>query len=316
MRVFVYEHVSAGGLGPGAPASLLREGRAMLDAVAGDFARVPGVEEVWAPAHPISEAGFVHGASLSHCTLIIAPEFDGIHAERCRTAELWAGSRLLGSAPNAITFTADKFAVYQHWQARGVPTPHTMLADAWTPRPVPGVCKPRHGAGSQATFLVRTADEWPSVLRQARREWPRHDLLAQAYAPGMAASVAFLVGPRQTLPLLPAAQRLSSDGRFRYGGGRVPLPEEYRTRAIDLGLRALTGIDGLRGYVGVDLVLSDAGDYAIEINPRVTTSYVGLRKLCRWNLAQVWLDLLAEKDCMPLTWRNRTIEFDPYGTCR
>ena len=50
---------------------------------------------------------------------------------------------------------------------------------------------------------------------------------------------------------------------------------------------------GLLGYVGVDLVLGDAADgsrdYAIEINPRLTTSYVGLRALADFNIAEAML---------------------------
>ena len=46
-RVLVYEYLTALGLGrdPGSPEhSLYREGRAMRDAVADDFRRIPGVE--------------------------------------------------------------------------------------------------------------------------------------------------------------------------------------------------------------------------------------------------------------------------------
>jgi predicted ATP-grasp superfamily ATP-dependent carboligase len=38
MRLFVYEHLMAGGFGAQAPTSLLAEGRAMLGAVVADFA--------------------------------------------------------------------------------------------------------------------------------------------------------------------------------------------------------------------------------------------------------------------------------------
>ncbi|MEK7799030.1 MAG: ATP-grasp domain-containing protein, partial [Acidobacteriota bacterium] len=41
----------------------------------------------------------------------------------------------------------------------------------------------------------------------------------------------------------------------------------------------------VRGYVGVDLVLGDSGATVIEINPRLTTSYVGLRLSVAENIA-------------------------------
>src|SRR5688572_1932685 len=139
MRIFIYEHVSAGGLGADAPESLLREGRAMLAAVADDFARVPGVRVV--TAEQADRSGFEERAARCDFSLVIAPEFDGILAERSRWV-LGAGGKLLGCTPEAIDLTADKLALAGHWLRRNVPTPRTSPVDA-VPLPVPGVCKPR-----------------------------------------------------------------------------------------------------------------------------------------------------------------------------
>ncbi len=46
--------------------------------------------------------------------------------------------------------------------------------------------------------------------------------------------------------------------------------------------------------MGVDLILGDV-DAVIEINPRLTTSYVGLRRACRQNLAE-WILKVATLD--------------------
>jgi hypothetical protein len=56
-----------------------------------------------------------------------------------------------------------------------------------------------------------------------------------------------------------------------------------------LAQSALALLPGLQGYVGVDLVLSGSDAWLIEINPRLTTSYIGLRQLIQLNLAQaIW----------------------------
>ena len=45
-------------------------------------------------------------------------------------------------------------------------------------------------------------------------------------------------------------------------------------------------IPGLTGYVGVDLVLTEDSALLIEINPRLTTSYIALRQVTPVNLAK------------------------------
>jgi predicted ATP-grasp superfamily ATP-dependent carboligase len=60
-------------------------------------------------------------------------------------------------------------------------------------------------------------------------------------------------------------------------------------QALELACAAVSLVPGLKGYVGVDLVLTDNGVQLIEINPRLTTSYIGLRQVVRTNLAQaIW----------------------------
>ena len=51
-------------------------------------------------------------------------------------------------------------------------------------------------------------------------------------------------------------------------------------------------IPGLWGYVGVDLMLAKEGPVVLEINPRLTTSYCGLRRALGINTAAMVLDLL------------------------
>ena len=249
-------------------------------------------------------------------TLVIAPEFDDLLLGRSQTV-LDIGGRLLGSLPGAIRLTSDKLATARYWHERGVRHPRTDLGGAPAPRVhsdlrsksfVPFVLKPRHGAGSQATFLIRDMSEYPAILQAAHEEYPG-EFIVQPYVAGQAASVALLIGPMQTVPLLSARQHLSSDGRFRYEGGALPLPEPWASRAVALALQAVACIPGLQGYVGVDLVLGETGDHAIEINPRLTTSYIGLRRLCGQNLADLMLRCVRGEPIEPITWAEASVEF-------
>jgi len=139
-------------------------------------------------------------------------------------------------------------------------------------------------------------------------------MIAQQYIPGFAASVAFLVGPAQTIPLVPCEQLQSSDGRFTYLGGRLPIAPDLASRALRIATAAIRSVPGLLGYVGVDVVLGgDGRDWAIEINPRLTTSYVGLRASARFNLAEAMLAIVQGQPLPTLAWHDRRIEFTPDG---
>src|SRR5205807_6293862 len=179
------------------------------------------------------ETAFRKVAAEADFALVIAPEFDNLLLERSEWAQA-EGCRLLGPEPATIRLTGDKRALAAHLQARGVPTPPVFsCCVAVLPELTwPAVCKPRHGAGSTATFLVQGPSELAGCIAQSQAEGCGDELLLQPFLPGLPASVAFLIGPRQSVALLPAEQHLSEDGRFHYLGGRIPLPDELSQRAV------------------------------------------------------------------------------------
>jgi len=329
MRIFVYEYLSSGAGGDTSGlASLQTEGWAMLSALLEDLIHCPGVHistlldcHRAPPSHwsrridiqrvqpATEEEKFRALAAAADWSLVIAPEFDDLLAERSRWVEE-AGGRLLGSSLAAIQQTADKLLLSQLWLSRGIPTPAST-------RTYPRVCKPRFGAGSQATFLVHNEEELARARHQARAEGWKGELIEQAYRPGLAASVVFLAGGNERHALPAVEQCLSGDGRFRYLGGRLPLPADLDHRARHLAERAAECVEGLHGWFGVDLVLGNAedgsGDAVIEINPRLTTSYLGLRRLARFNLAEALLAVVAGSPLSHGKWRTESIVFDASG---
>lgn len=313
MLVFVYEFLSTGAMAgqPGAE-SLAREGRAMLTAAVADLAACPGVDVVTMPPGD-EEAVFRRLARGCDRALIVAPEFDDLLARRAEWA-LEEGCELLGPTPEAIRLTGDKLRLAGHLKRHGVPTPETVpYRPGPCPFDFPAVVKPRFGAGSQDTFQIYDSDGYDAAGMTPGEMIVQQEWCRGIYIP---ASVSLLLGHAGAVPLMPGLQEVFAvDGRYRYTAGRVPLDARLRPLAIDLATRAAATVPGLRGYVGVDLVLSWGGDgVVIEINPRLTTSYVGLRRLARFNVMQTMLNVLAGQLTGPLEYSPGEIVFLPDGS--
>jgi len=336
LRVFVSEYVCGGGWpGQTIAGSLATEGRAMLCAIVEDLSRIAGVQvtttwdarlgsppfrsaqvvQIKAPADELS--CFRRLAAECEATLVIAPEFNGILLNRCQIVQE-SGGRLLGPGSRAVALCADKLRLAVHLREAGIATIPTELLCDGLPRQFPAVIKPRDGAGSQDTFLVQNAEEFERLFREQRDIQETRPFIWQPHVAGRAVSVALLFSPsrREVEILLPAEQRLTSDGRFRYLGGRVPiaLPQAVRTAIQTAALAACRCVPGMRGYVGVDLILPDAAPHEpaiVEINPRLTTSYLGYRALAENNLAE-WM-LIPGRFERSISWRKGIVEFDAAG---
>lgn len=313
MHVFLYEWVTGGGLVelPGAlPRSLVTEGAAMVAAIAADFRQIEGchvstvrdvrldemrmtgcsVVEVHSATH-LEDVSSELAAEADH-TLVIAPEFDRILTTTL--ARLRSAGGLLNASDEFVRLASNKHACLDRLAAAGVLTPPAVLIDADQERlpadfDYPAVLKPIDGAGSQHTWLVDGPGDEPPP-----HPWPRR---LERYCVGRPASVAFLCGPGGALALPPCWQRLSDDGRFTYHGGALITEGPLAQRAASLATQAIHALPPADGYVGVDLILGPAADASedvvLEINPRLTTSYIGLRAAVRQNLAEAMLHQLA-----------------------
>lgn len=332
MQIFVYEWATGGGLveepGP-LPTSLAREGAAMIGALVGDLGNIPGCQVVALRDPRMVQLAFSNckmvevfsrfshdeevdlRASKADATILIAPEFDGILIKLARRV-VAAGGKLLSPSPEFIRIAADKHRTCETLRAAGVSTPEGRVLDSDEPLPsdfpYPAVLKPIDGAGSQDTYFVRAAYDVPPAYA-----WPRR---LERFVPGMPASAAVLCGPGGHTYLWPCKQRLSDDGRMRYLGGELPLASGLAARARELAQRAVAALPPTVGYIGVDLVLGHnpdgSEDAVIEINPRLTTSYVGLRAAARSNLADAMWQI-AHGDTPTIDYGDRAIEFDSSG---
>lgn len=306
MRLLVYEHLTACN-DASLPASLRSEGAAMRDAVRADFAACPGVEVV-------ASSDDAYDAAL-----VIAPEMGGVLTEVVRQIERRGRIRLLSPSSTFCSWASDKSRVAETLSGAGVSMPRGLLLQSSqaVPHdfPLPAVLKPNDGCGSQGIFVIRPGcnDEHSAT---AGLEGPRR---VEEYVPGLAVSVAVLRGPAGVFPLPACWQRIADDGTCAYLGGSCPLDAALNERAERMARHAAAAMPEGSGYIGFDLVLGPSADgsrdFLIEVNPRLTMSYVGLRARSETNLAAAMLDVVFGR--VPrLAFRNRGVSFDSCGAVR
>ena len=322
MRILVHEFVSGGGLaGEDVPASLAREGSAMLTALVADLALIghhrivttadarfplappPGVEVVTLSIRADERAEQLDRQIVSaDAVWFVAPETDGCLERLAARAEHY-GTPLVGSGSAAIRRASDKASFARRLDPHSVRCPTTRVFSAdvdWAEWKAvarefgyPVVVKPRRGAGCDGVCLARDAPELQRAVKTARRVGGAESLLLQRFVPGVAASVSLLATRGRARALALNAQSVRISRSFTYDGGTTPFDHPLASRAVQVAELTCEELGGFRGYVGVDLVLTDSEAVVIEVNARLTTSYLGVRSAIDDNIAALALAACA-----------------------
>ena len=305
LKIFICEFITGGGLyRDPLPPSLLVEGKLMRDAALRDFAQISNVEilatcdpriEVPSLAHQVFTvepeqdvwALWAQCIESVDAVLLVAPE-TGAVLERLTALAERLNKLVLGSSASAVKLAGDKWSTYQACTAHDIPTLTTHLANA-LPDLMAGayVAKSRDGAGCDD--MAYFEDE------RALRGWLQTRLnthIVQPYQRGEAASFSMLCKNGQAYLLSCNHQHMQIEGQdFSYRGGIINGMVQHADAFNTIAQKIASAMPGLAGYVGVDLIVHDADFFVLEVNPRLTTSYVALHQACGCNPAQMLLDL-------------------------
>ena len=305
LRLFVCEFVTGGGLcGQPLPPGLAREGEAMLRALVKDLLDLPGLELVSTRDARLPESDLpMHFEAVVRADAVwplwrrlieesdafwpIAPESGGV-LERLSRMATDQGRVLFGSAPAAVRVAASKRATAQHLIARGLPAVPCLDAVDLERRADGWVVKPDDGAGCLDTRFVGNAAAIPAVLAD-------RDCVVQPCLDGPSASLSLLCQDGDAWLLSYNRQDVElSNGVFRYRGCMVGTAPESGADYAALARQVVAALPGLWGYVGVDMLETRDGPVIVEINPRLTTSYIGLRESLGRNPAAFVLALRTQ----------------------
>jgi predicted ATP-grasp superfamily ATP-dependent carboligase len=318
IRVLFYEWCCSGGLA-GLPSGsdlegLFAEGRLMLEALAADAVRddsleitvlvdagraiaLPAGVRVQTVPHHAEIDALLAAATQADWSLLVAPETDGILADRVARVRK-AGGRLLAPSAGFVAIAADKQATIDALAAAGVPVPAGRSLAPGNAVPagfqLPAVRKARAGAGCDGLRIIRGHGSFSAVTAATRLE---------TFVPGTPVGVSCICGGGDLEILPPLRQRFTAGDLPRSLGSEPFADDSFAARAAHLARRSVIALERAAagepalGWVGVDMILGDRhdgrDDRVLEVNPRLTTSFVVQSRGAPASLVRSMIDRAA-----------------------
>ena len=329
MRLLVYEHVSGGGFAEETvPPSVLSEGFGMLRTLISDFEAAghsvtTTLDSRIARLNPPIDADFVVPvfspreakvslrkiSESSDAAYVIAPETDGLLRSLVEVVEQ-TGAASLNCPASAIEKVSDKVVFYKLLKKLGLPLPETiMFSVADDLKEIkkavrgslnfPVIFKPSNGVSCCGLSVVSNEEQVADAVDKIKKESSSKHFLVQELIKGAAASVSLLATGSNAVSISLIRQDVTiemPEACSSYGGGLVPFDYPLQAEAFEVTEQIVKSFRDLRGYVGADLVLTEEKAVVIEINPRLTTSYVGLRRVANFNPAQAIVNAVLKRE--------------------
>ncbi len=314
MKVMIFEWLTSGGLWvdqiqPDLGSAIQSQGAEMLAAIVADFLQAD--VEVMLPIDcrlttrfppsdgltlaPVDSGTDILGriARLARdvdYVLLIAPESDSRLLSCVRSVN--CGRRLISPDAAFVEIASNKQSTFDYLQRHGFDSfPVGGKFSDFRPKrdqfPLPAVLKPIDGSGSEEVQLVEDWASWSPCLDQEPACYR-----LEHFVRGTPISVSVICHSKHREFLVPTIQVFDREPFGTYIGAKYPVEPVLAGRATRLAQRAMDAMPRTFGYVGIDLVISDQDesfDSLIEINPRLTMSYLSLRKIYSENLAMKML---------------------------
>ena len=333
LKLFVCEFITGGGLCAEAlPASLVKEGALMRDALLADLIELDGYEimtthDARLAASPLAksslqvnsnfEDNFKNMLTQVDLVWLIAPESNGTLlklSEMCYEADVI----FLGCEFDSTLIGTSKSLAYEALQEAKIFTIPTIAGDDFVLNEAFAaaqsiqaishsrwVAKPEDGAGCDG---IKIFDDLQKLMVWLKQDDKHLNYIIQPYQHGIAASFSMLCRAGKGWLLSCNKQNISLNAdTFNLSSVTVNGMQTYWQRFETLARKVAKMLPDAAGYLGVDVIVDvEKGKiYVVEINPRLTTSYVGLREAIGHNPAKIILESIKDSQfSMPILQRN------------
>jgi tyramine---L-glutamate ligase len=221
---------------------------------------------------------------------IIAPETDGTLHYLTQMATL-EGALVLGCGLESIKVSSDKMVTSLALEAAGIATIPTYTFENWPKSHWIWLAKPNDGAGCSDTACFNNADDLQDWIVQNDKQLTH---VIQAYQPGDSASISCVMKKGKAHVLSCNTQKIKINNHMlSYNGGVVNGLREHWQAFEIVANQIAKVLPDLAGYVGIDVIVDGEEIIVVEINPRLTTSYIALREATGKNPAELIINTLT-----------------------
>ena len=328
MKILVFEYITGGGFNKQElPNSLIGEGSLMLNALLDNLIQLKQTRlnylEItamldWRLDGSLGMAGinivlirseldisieFARSVSQADLVWPIAPESDGILQSLCQTVET-LDKVLLTSPATAVAIASDKFKTYEllvRHHIAAVPTRKLSDSsldsfkegDQWMVKPVDGV-------GCADSLVITDPQDFQQMIAR------KGAYIIQPHLQGAKISLSCLFKQGRGWLVCANLQHFEFICRQYHLVDIVVNYHPDLARYQPLVAKIALALPDLWGYVGIDLIASPGCTWVLEINPRLTTSFVGIYAALGVNIAEAIL-LLLQGDPILNTTCNKAI---------
>lgn len=251
--------------------SLAPEGAAMLAVLEQSFGRCG--YDVVLPGSGDFGAEIDRMAPACDMGLVIAPD----HLLARFTQILEQHTHNLGCGFMTAALCANKVKAERVLRLHTIPVPADALAGR-------RVIKPVKGCGAQG---VRLSDG-PTGKDEFSQDYIEGEHFSVSLVASRVVGDACLYFSGKP-PLALAVNRqyidIDAEGKFSYQGGETPVHPDREEEIVAVA-RNVVGVLGCQGYCGVDVVVADKV-YVVDVNPRITTSLVGIAACMEEEIADI-----------------------------
>ncbi len=251
----------------------------------------------------------VYTDCLNECIycFIIAPEFSK-HLYKLTQIAKDLKKKILSIDLNGVWLGTSKLETYKYFIANKVNTPKTykiplkggemdvdFILQKFDQLGSSIIMKPEDGAGSELLFHFTTKDQILQLFERPKAKLDTaRSYIVQEYIDGDDLSISIInrTNPEKTDAMdqiilslnTQNVQNLDPNKDSLYLGGYTPV-ENYKVlrNKFEKILKSMD-LKSFQGYFGIDFIKkADNSIYFIEINPRLTTSYIGIRNILDYN---------------------------------